>query len=82
MLIENGNLRLQVTSRKDQQQYWARPEEPYRFVPVREFTEAFQSFHVGDKLRKELSIPFDARMGHPLMYSQNALGTNEFLGKS
>ncbi|ONK59468.1 uncharacterized protein A4U43_C08F6740 [Asparagus officinalis] len=27
--------RVTVTSRKDQQQYWADNDEPYRFIPVR-----------------------------------------------
>ncbi|KAK9266288.1 hypothetical protein L1049_001810 [Liquidambar formosana] len=34
----------EVTSRKDQGQYWVRKDEPYRFVTVKEFAEAFQSF--------------------------------------
>ncbi|KAL2489953.1 ABC transporter G family member 40 [Forsythia ovata] len=33
----------EVTSKKDQQQYWTRRDEPYRFVTVGEFAEAFQS---------------------------------------
>ncbi|KAL3746635.1 hypothetical protein ACJRO7_015577 [Eucalyptus globulus] len=37
----------EVTSRKDQEQYWANKDTPYRFVTVKEFSEAFQSFHIG-----------------------------------
>ncbi|KAL5994751.1 Pleiotropic drug resistance protein tur2, partial [Asimina triloba] len=35
----------EVTSRKDQQQYWAHKNEPYRYIPVKEFADAFRSFH-------------------------------------
>ncbi|PKI62069.1 hypothetical protein CRG98_017442, partial [Punica granatum] len=55
----------EVTSRKDQQQYWARRDEPYSFVTVREFAEAFQSFHVGRKVGDELATPFDRSKCHP-----------------
>nr|XP_011466722.1 PREDICTED: pleiotropic drug resistance protein 1 [Fragaria vesca subsp. vesca] len=55
----------EVTSRKDQEQYWERKEDPYSFVTVKEFAEAFQSFHVGQRLGEELSVPFDKRKNHP-----------------
>ena len=48
-----------MTSRKDQKQYWAQKDEPYNFVTVKEFAEAFQSFHVGQKLGDELATQFD-----------------------
>ncbi|XXG63179.1 hypothetical protein AAC387_Pa05g1421 [Persea americana] len=40
----------EVTSRKDQQQYWTNKDEPYRFISVKEFADEFQSFHVGSKI--------------------------------
>ncbi|KAL0915539.1 hypothetical protein M5K25_015965 [Dendrobium thyrsiflorum] len=54
----------EVTSMKDQKQYWARHDKPYRYVPVKEFTKAFLSFHVGENLQKELSVPFDKSKNH------------------
>jgi len=39
-----------VTSRKDQWQYWAREDEPYNFVTVKDFARAFELFHVGKQL--------------------------------
>ncbi|GKA36475.1 pleiotropic drug resistance protein 1-like protein [Tanacetum coccineum] len=36
----------EVTSKKDQQQYWMTRDAPYRFVTSKEFAEGFQSFHV------------------------------------
>ncbi|KAI9398405.1 hypothetical protein POPTR_003G179000v4 [Populus trichocarpa] len=55
----------EVTSKKDQEQYWAIKDQPYRFVRVNEFSEAFQSFNVGRKIADELSIPFDKTKNHP-----------------
>lgn len=54
-----------MTSKKDQEQYWARRDEPYSFVTVREFSEAFQTFHIGRKLGDELSVPFNKAKSHP-----------------
>ncbi|XP_077209810.1 pleiotropic drug resistance protein 1-like [Tasmannia lanceolata] len=63
----------EVTSRKDQQQYWAYKNEPYSFISVGEFADAFQSFHIGHKLANELGTPFDKRKSHPA-----ALTTSEY----
>ncbi|WMV59270.1 hypothetical protein MTR67_052655 [Solanum verrucosum] len=63
----------EVTSRKDQEQYWARTDEPYKFVSSREFFEAFQSFHVGRVLANDLSVPFDKANKNP-----DALTTNKY----
>ncbi|KAI6671954.1 hypothetical protein NL676_006839 [Syzygium grande] len=64
----------EVTSRKDQHQYWVRKDEPYTFVTVREFAEAFQSFHVGRKLGDELSTPFDKNKNHPAALTTKRFG--------
>ncbi|KAK3411003.1 hypothetical protein EUGRSUZ_J03025 [Eucalyptus grandis] len=64
----------EVTSRKDQHQYWVRKDEPYSFVTVREFAEAFQSFYVGRKLGDELSIPFDKSKNHPAALTTKKFG--------
>ena len=56
---------MQVTSRKDQAQYWARKDVPYNFVTVKEFSEAFQSFHVGEQLAEELATPINKAKSHP-----------------
>ncbi|KAL5756301.1 hypothetical protein ACOSP7_020727 [Xanthoceras sorbifolium] len=74
----------EVTSRKDQQQYWACRNEPYRFVTVKEFAEAFQSFHVGRKIGDELGTPFDKRNSHPaaLATKNYGVGKKELLKAS
>ena len=54
-----------MTSKKDQEKYWALKDQPYRFVTVNEFAGAFQSFSVGRRVTQELSIPFDKTKNHP-----------------
>lgn len=63
----------EVTSLKDQEQYWADRRQTYRYVPVKEFADAFQSFHIGAALNAELSIPYDKKKCHPA-----ALTTEEY----
>ncbi|CAD5166539.1 unnamed protein product [Musa acuminata subsp. malaccensis] len=67
----------EVTSRKDQQQYWSRQDEPYRYVPVREFAEAFQQFHIGRALAEELSVPFDKSKSHPAALTTTRYGVSK-----
>ncbi|XP_076904316.1 ABC transporter G family member 35-like [Bidens hawaiensis] len=54
----------EVTSKKDQEQYWADRNRAYRYIPVSEFSQRFKSFHVGDKLQRELSVPYDKSQSH------------------
>lgn len=54
-----------MTSRKDQEQYWTKKDQPYSFTTAKEFAEAFQSFHIGRKIGDELATPFDKSKAHP-----------------
>lgn len=67
----------EVTSIKDQEQYWVRNNEPYRFVPVQEFTEAFRHFHVGKKLADDLTVPFDKSTSHPAALTKEKYGVSQ-----
>uniref|UniRef100_A0A7N1A5T7 ABC transporter domain-containing protein n=1 Tax=Kalanchoe fedtschenkoi TaxID=63787 RepID=A0A7N1A5T7_KALFE len=67
----------EVTSKKDQQQYWSLKDENYRFVTVREFAEAFQSFHVGRELGDELAVPYDKKKSHPGALSTDIYGVSK-----
>ncbi|XP_068634199.1 pleiotropic drug resistance protein TUR2-like [Aristolochia californica] len=67
----------EVTSKKDQKQYWVRRHEPYRFIAAKEFADAFQSFHVGRKLREELSTPFDKSKSHPAALTTSKYGISK-----
>ncbi|KAL9400281.1 hypothetical protein Peur_009242 [Populus x canadensis] len=67
----------ELTSRKDQEQYWASRDQPYSFVSAKEFSEAFQSFHIGRKLGDELAIPFDKSKSHPSALSTEKYGVSK-----
>ncbi|KAL0463859.1 UNVERIFIED_CONTAM: ABC transporter G family member 36 [Sesamum latifolium] len=54
----------EVTSRKDQEQYWADRSKPYRYIHVSEFAKRFKRFHVGLRLENELSVPYDKSRSH------------------
>ncbi|CAN1287564.1 Pleiotropic drug resistance protein 1 [Linum perenne] len=67
----------EVTSRKDQEQYWVRRDEPYSFITSKEFAEVFQSFHIGRKQGDELATPFDKSKGHPSALTTEKFGVNK-----
>ncbi|CAK8574691.1 unnamed protein product [Lathyrus sativus] len=67
----------EVTSKKDQEQYWFHREKPYRFVTVTQFAETFQSYHVGRKIGDELAIPFDKSKNHPAALTTEKYGVNK-----
>ena len=46
----------QVTSIKDQKQYWQR-EGPYHYVPVRVFAESFQNGSWGQPMQQAFKVP-------------------------
>ncbi|KAK2994420.1 hypothetical protein RJ640_009647 [Escallonia rubra] len=55
----------EVTSKKDQEQYWFKKNQPYRYVSVPEFSRAFNSFHVGQRILEDLRVPYDKSRAHP-----------------
>lgn len=71
----------QVTSKKDQAQYWMPNEKPYHYVSVPEFVAKFKKFHMGKSLKKQLSVPFNKRKIHKsaLVFSEQSVPTSELL---
>ncbi|XAR60104.1 Xenobiotic-transporting ATPase [Bertholletia excelsa] len=55
----------EVTSKNDQEQYWFRKNQPYRYISVPEFARAFNSFHIGQQFNEDLRIPYDKSKTHP-----------------
>ncbi|RVW54373.1 Pleiotropic drug resistance protein 2 [Vitis vinifera] len=55
----------EVTSKKDQEQYWFRKNQPYRYISVPEFARSFNSFHIGQQISEDLSVPYDKSRAHP-----------------
>ncbi|KAJ8773482.1 hypothetical protein K2173_004312 [Erythroxylum novogranatense] len=71
----------EVTSRKDQEQYWADRTKPYTYISVPEFAQKFKRFHVGMRLENELSVPFDKSQSHKaaLVFDKYSVPTMELL---
>ncbi|PHT31506.1 ABC transporter G family member 34 [Capsicum baccatum] len=55
----------EVTSLKDQEQYWFRKNEPYQYISVAEFAERFNGFRDGKQLCDDLGVPYDKSKAHP-----------------
>ncbi|XP_062087563.1 ABC transporter G family member 36-like [Humulus lupulus] len=71
----------EVTSKKDQEQYWSERNKPYQHVPVSEFASRFKRFHVGMRLENELSVSFDKERGHKaaLVFEKYSVSKMELL---
>ncbi|CAI8614418.1 unnamed protein product [Vicia faba] len=68
----------EVTSMKDQEQYWVERRKPYKFVTPKDFAEIFESFHVGRTLGNELVTPFDKSKSHPAALTTNTYGIGKW----
>lgn len=61
----------EVTSKKDQEQYWFRTDQPYSYVTVSEFVQGFNSFHIGQQLESDLRVPYDRSVArHPALVTE------------
>lgn len=64
----------EVTSKKDQEQYWFRKDQPYGYISVSDFVQGFSSFHVGQQLANDLAVPYDKSRTHPAALVKNKYG--------
>ncbi|XVE73517.1 hypothetical protein DITRI_Ditri11bG0124600 [Diplodiscus trichospermus] len=71
----------EVLSKKDQAQYWYDMDRPHSYVSTDEFVAAFKEFHAGQRLKEELSTPFNKTEDHKnaLSFSIYSLGKWELL---
>lgn len=71
----------EVTSKKDQEQYWADTSKQYRYITVPEFVNHFKKFRTGIELSRELSIPFEKSSGHEaaLVFKKYSVPTKKLL---
>ncbi|KAJ1404213.1 P-loop containing nucleoside triphosphate hydrolase [Sesbania bispinosa] len=60
-----ANFLQEVTSRKDQEQYWFRRDIPYQYISVPEFVAHFNNYCIGQQLHEEIQVPFDSNKTHP-----------------
>ncbi|KAL8113811.1 hypothetical protein AgCh_020921 [Apium graveolens] len=49
----------EVTSKKNQEHYWADRTQTYEYTSVAEFAARFRSFHIGLRLAEELCVKYD-----------------------
>lgn len=65
----------EVTSLKDQEQYWANPSAPHQYVSALAFEAAFRDSSLGKEQSAHLSVPFDTATSPPgaLAHSRFAL---------
>ncbi|KAF5470085.1 hypothetical protein F2P56_010628 [Juglans regia] len=68
----------EITSKKDQEQYWYKKNEPYRYISVPEFVSCFQNFHIGQKISEELGIPYDRSKAHPAALVKEKYGISNW----
>ncbi|CAO2839377.1 unnamed protein product [Amaranthus hypochondriacus] len=68
----------EVTSKKDQEQYWSRSDQLYSYISVSEFSKGFQSFRTGQKLASDLAIPFDKSKAHPAALVKEKFGISNW----
>ncbi|KAG6550030.1 hypothetical protein Mapa_008543 [Marchantia paleacea] len=54
----------EVTSRKDQEQYWFDKSRPYQYTSVKDFVEAFRKSPVAQVTYDELQHPYDRSKSH------------------
>ncbi|XP_073040136.1 ABC transporter G family member 36-like isoform X2 [Primulina eburnea] len=71
----------EVTSKKDQEQYWADRSQPYHHISVGEFAKRFKRFHAGLRLENELSVPYDRNRSHKaaLVFKKYSVPKRELL---
>ncbi|CAK0748752.1 hypothetical protein CVIRNUC_001857 [Coccomyxa viridis] len=73
-----GDFLQEVTSKKDQAQYWADASKPYRFMPVKEFADAFAASPLGRRRAEEVEKccgpPKEPPTPDPLVRTKYALG--------
>ncbi|KAI6697885.1 hypothetical protein NL676_018004 [Syzygium grande] len=50
---------------RNQEQYWFKKNQPYRYVSVDDFVHGFKSFHIGEQLSSDLRVPYDKSKSHP-----------------
>ncbi|KAL3825795.1 hypothetical protein ACJIZ3_021824 [Penstemon smallii] len=68
----------EVTSKKDQEQYWFKKDKQYKYISVPQFAEAFNSFHIGQKLAEDLSVSYDKSKTHPAALVKEKYGISNW----
>lgn len=68
----------EVTSKRDQAQYWADPSKPYEYLSVPEIAKAFKNSKFGRSLEFTLSVPYDKSKSHPSALSKSKYAVSKW----
>ncbi|MQM16819.1 hypothetical protein Taro_049778 [Colocasia esculenta] len=68
----------EVTSRKDQEQYWFDRSQPYKYISVSDLVEGFNAFYIGQHLKEALGFPYDTSKTHPAALSKKNYGISNW----
>lgn len=68
----------EVTSRKDQEQYWFRRDIPYEYVSVPDFVIHFNNYSIGRELQEEIKTPFDSSKAHHAALVKEKFGISKW----
>ncbi|KAK9126461.1 hypothetical protein Scep_015307 [Stephania cephalantha] len=68
----------EVTSKKDQEQYWMNKNQPYSYVSVPDFVRSFKSFRIGQQLEMDLKVPYDKSQAHPAALVTEKYGISDW----
>ncbi|KAK9152794.1 hypothetical protein Sjap_000274 [Stephania japonica] len=68
----------EVTSKKDQAQYWADNSRPYKFLSVQEISDAFKNSIYGNHVMSSLSVPYDETKSHPSILSEDEFAVSKW----
>nr|KAJ0191083.1 hypothetical protein LSAT_V11C800398230 [Lactuca sativa] len=68
----------EVTSRKDQEQYWFKKDEPYRFISAPEFAHLFSRSLLGEALSHDLESNYEKTSVHPAALVKEKYGISNF----
>ncbi|PSR86164.1 ABC transporter G family member 31 like [Actinidia chinensis var. chinensis] len=67
----------EVTSKKDQAQYWADSSKPYGFLPVSKIAEAFKNSKYGRSVDSSLYMQYDKSKDHPSSLSKTKFSVSK-----
>ncbi|KAL6967671.1 ABC transporter G member 31, variant 3 [Sarracenia purpurea var. burkii] len=68
----------EVTSRKDQAQYWADSSKPYVFLPVPKIAEEFRNSKYGRSVESSLSVQYGTSNNHPSALSKTKFSASKW----
>ena len=68
----------EVTSKKDQEQYWFRNNQPYRYISAPEFAQSFNPFHIGQQMMEDLRVPSEKSRAHPAALVKEKYGISNW----